>query len=119
MIQLGVNIFYENLPMKIFVVCIHVINFKEASGRFFFHFLEVFEKSIKYIRIFFISGRFQNFGTKCYILEKFYGSFPGVSRMIREVSHVWVCPFGSDRDKRKQLCHSDFVSILSRGQLLT
>ena len=23
---------------------IHVINFKEASGRFFFHFLEVFEK---------------------------------------------------------------------------
>ena len=33
---------------------IHVINFKEASGRFFFHFLEVFEKCIEYIRIFFI-----------------------------------------------------------------
>ena len=34
--------------------CIHVINFKEASGRFFFHFLEDFEKCIEYIRIFFI-----------------------------------------------------------------
>ena len=33
---------------------IHVINFKEASGRFFFHILEVFEKCIGYIRIFFI-----------------------------------------------------------------
>ena len=30
---------------------IRVINFKEASGRFFFHFLEVFEKCIEYIRI--------------------------------------------------------------------
>ena len=26
------------------LLCIHVINFKEASGRFFFHFLEGFEK---------------------------------------------------------------------------
>ena len=33
---------------------IHVIHFKEASGRFFFHFLEVFKKCIDYIRIFFI-----------------------------------------------------------------
>ena len=33
---------------------IHVINFKEASGRFFFHFLEVFKKCLEYIRIFFI-----------------------------------------------------------------
>ena len=36
---------------------IHVINFEEASGRFFFHFLEVFEKCIEYIRIFFIHFR--------------------------------------------------------------
>ena len=36
------------------VIDIHVINFKEASGRFFFHFLEVFKKCIGYIRIFFI-----------------------------------------------------------------
>ena len=34
--------------------CIHLINFKEASGRFFFHFLDVFEKCIEYIRIFFM-----------------------------------------------------------------
>ena len=27
----------------------NVINFKEASGRFFFHFLKVFEKCIDYI----------------------------------------------------------------------
>ena len=31
-----------------------MINFKEASGKFFFQFLEVFEKRIEYIRIFFI-----------------------------------------------------------------
>ena len=44
---------------------IHVINFKEASGRFFFHFLEVFEKCIEYIRIFFIHFlEIQNFGKK-------------------------------------------------------
>ena len=36
---------------------IHVINFKKASGRFFFHFLEVFEKCTEYIRIFFIHFR--------------------------------------------------------------
>ena len=36
---------------------IHVIHFKEASGRFLFHFLEVFEKCIEYIRIFFIHFR--------------------------------------------------------------
>ena len=36
---------------------IHVINFKEASGRFFFHFLEVFEKCIEYIWIVFIHFR--------------------------------------------------------------
>ena len=44
---------------------IHVINFKEASGRFFFHFLEVFEKCIEYIRILFIYFlEIQNFGKK-------------------------------------------------------
>ena len=36
------------------IVHIHVINFKEASERFFFHFLEVFKKCIAYIKIFFI-----------------------------------------------------------------
>ena len=37
-----------------YMVCwIHVINFKEASGRFLFHFLEVFEKCIEHLRIFF------------------------------------------------------------------
>ena len=37
-----------------FTQLIHVINFKEASGRFFFHFLEVFKKCIECKRIFFI-----------------------------------------------------------------
>ena len=27
----------------------------------------------------------------CIFFEEFYGSFPGVSRMIREVSHVCKC----------------------------
>ena len=44
-------------PTANHVTYIHVINFKEASGRFFFHFLEVFEKCIDYIRIFFIHFR--------------------------------------------------------------
>ena len=38
-------------------VPIYVINFKKASGRFFFHFLEVFEKCVEYIGIFFIHFR--------------------------------------------------------------
>ena len=33
-------------------------------------------------------GDFKILVKKRYILEEFYGSFPGVSRMIREVSHV-------------------------------
>ena len=39
---------------RIRIQIMHVINFKEASGRFFFPFLEVFEKCREYIRIFFI-----------------------------------------------------------------
>ena len=34
----------------IFTHTIHVISFKEASGRIFFHFREVFENRIEYIR---------------------------------------------------------------------
>ena len=34
------------------VICIHVINFKEASERFFFHFLEVFEKMYRIYKTF-------------------------------------------------------------------
>ena len=34
-----------------------MINFKEASGRFFYHFQEVVENCIEYIRIFFIHFR--------------------------------------------------------------
>ena len=42
---------------------IHVINFKEASGRFFFHFPEVFQKCIEYIRYMLTSLRQRSF---CY-----------------------------------------------------
>ena len=51
------NVLYDRDSVFLVHLCkanIHVINFKEASGRFFFHFLEVFEKCIEYIRIFFI-----------------------------------------------------------------
>ena len=48
---------------------IHVINFKEASGRFFFHFLVVFEKCIEYIRIFF--SHFRQISKFWYILIYF------------------------------------------------
>ena len=39
-------------------VCIHVINFNEASGRFFFHFLEVFEKYIENIYFFQVNTKY-------------------------------------------------------------
>ena len=41
---IGQNIILKTFKCKI----IHVINFKEASGRFFFQFLEVFEKCLEY-----------------------------------------------------------------------
>ena len=49
--RLVLGLFYISSMKRLFI---HVINFKEESGRFFFHFLEVFEKCIGYIRIFFI-----------------------------------------------------------------
>ena len=76
--------------------CIHVMSFKEESGRFFFHFREIFEKCIEYIGKFLIHFReILNFCQKVVLFLKnfhqFYGSFPGVSLMMREVSHVWRC----------------------------
>ena len=57
--------FLFKLCISKFSFSIHVINFKEASGRFFFHFLEVFEKCIEHIRIFFIHFlEISNFGKK-------------------------------------------------------
>ena len=44
---------------------IHVMSLKEESGRFFFHFREIFEKSIEYIVKFLIDFReILNFGLK-------------------------------------------------------
>ena len=37
--------------------CIHVMSLKVASGRFFFHFREVFEKCIGYIGKFLVHFR--------------------------------------------------------------
>ena len=44
---------------KIFAISklIHVMSLKEESGRFFFHFREIFEKSIEYIGKFMIHFR--------------------------------------------------------------
>ena len=51
-----------------------MINFKEASGRFFFHFLEVFEKCIEYIRIFSIHFReISNFWLKVIYFRSILG----------------------------------------------
>ena len=70
------------------------MSFKEESGRFFFHFREIFEKCIEYIGK--IPDSFQGDfefltkrGTFLKNFYQFYGSFPGVSLMMREVSHVW------------------------------
>ena len=51
----GAAPFYNSLAGAL--ASIHVIHFKEASGRFFFYFLEVLKKCIGYIRIFFIHFR--------------------------------------------------------------
>ena len=69
--------------------------FKEESGRISFHFREVFEKCIEYIGEFLIHFReILNFCRKVVLfLQKFYqfyGSFPGDSLMMREVSHVCI-----------------------------
>ena len=69
------------------------MSLKEESGRFFFHFREIFEKCIENIGK--LSDSFQgdfDFLLKSGTFQKnfyqFYGSFPGVSLMMREVSHV-------------------------------
>ena len=63
------------------------MSFQEESGRFFFHFREVFEKCIEYIGKFLIYFReFFNFCQKVLLFLKnfyqFYSLFPGVSLMI-------------------------------------
>ena len=78
-----------------YIFKIHVMTFEEESGRFFFHFREVFEKCIEYIGKFLIHFReILNFCQKVVFFIKnfyqFYGSFPGVSLMMREVSHVYI-----------------------------
>ena len=62
------------------------MSLKEESGRFFFHFREIFEKCIEYIVKFLIHFReilYMYFGLKRGTFSKnfnqFYGSFPGVS----------------------------------------
>ena len=45
---------YKKQIQESLTTFVHMIIFKEASGRFFFHFLVDFEKCIEYIRIFFI-----------------------------------------------------------------
>ena len=56
----------------VFLLCtayIHVMSLKEESGRFFFHFREVFEKCIEYIGKFLIHFR-EIFVKKWFILEE-------------------------------------------------
>ena len=73
------------------------MSFKE-EGRFFFHFREIFEKCIEYIGKFLIHFRgdvefLSKSGTFLKNFYQFYGSFPGVSlimRIMREVSHVCI-----------------------------
>ena len=44
-------------PIFLFLLHIHVMSLKVASGRFFFHFREVFEKCIDYIGKFLVHFR--------------------------------------------------------------
>ena len=46
-------------------------SFQGASGRFSFHFRELYKKCIEYIRKVFRCGRSESFGKKWYILEDF------------------------------------------------
>ena len=71
---------------------IHVISLKKASGRFSFHFREVYRKCIEYIIRKILNsdeGDFQILMKSGMFQEKFSGSFQGVSLKIREGSHVW------------------------------
>ena len=70
--------------MEFYRILIHVMSLKEKSGRFFFHFREIFEKCIEFIGKFLIHFReIFNFckksGTFLKIFSKFYRSFPRAS----------------------------------------
>ena len=57
---------------------IHVISFKRTSGRFSFHFREVYQKCIEYIGKFLIQMRkIWNFAKKWYVLEEILGLIVG------------------------------------------
>ena len=67
-----------------------MICLKRESGKFSFHFWDVFQKFIDYIGKLLIRFRdISKFCKKFYVLDKFKGSCQGVSLTIRECSHVW------------------------------
>ena len=74
---------YEHFP-------IHVISFKRASGKFCFHFREVFQQCIETHRKILNSdkGDFQILVKYGMFYKKFWGSFQGASLIIKEDSHV-------------------------------
>ena len=64
------------------------MSLKEGSGRFFFHFREIFEKCIEYDSF---QGDFDFFVKKWYILEEFLSILRLISWSLPddgEVSHV-------------------------------
>ena len=66
-----------------------MISFKNSTGSFSFHFREVYQKSIEYIRKFFIQMReISKFWW--YVLEEILGLISGSSLKIREGSYVCI-----------------------------
>ena len=71
MFKLHISYSYMGALLKINLPIIHVMSFKEESGRFCFHFREVFEKCIDYIGKFLIHFReILNFCYKVVHLEE-------------------------------------------------
>ena len=87
------------------------MSLKEESGRFFFHFREIFEKCIEHVKFLIHFREILNFclkrGTFSKNFYQFNGSFPGVSLMMREVSHV--CPTLPRMLRYRRICIARFL----------
>ena len=96
MLFMSFSVYLYILYMNVWHVnCIHVMSLKEESGRFLVHFREIFEICIEYRNIpDLFQGDFEfllKSGTFRKNFCKFYSSFPGVSLMMMEVSHICNC----------------------------
>ena len=78
--SLKINVDQHNIYFTVLIKCIHVISFKEATGRFAIHFMDIYKKKwIEYIR-------------------KFFEQFRKILKFWLKVDSVSILPGLSDHD---------------------